>query len=126
MSEVTKAIDSGAHRLDKQASSNTDTHGEFHVSMATYWLIFWALMALLLITVIAAFIPLGILNMPVAMLIASVKAILVILFVILWMAHKGRFDEEWHSPVEMTGLYWHFVDIVWIFLFPLLYLVERH
>jgi cytochrome c oxidase subunit 3 len=28
--------------------------------------------------------------------------------------------------VEMSGLYWHFVDIVWIFLFPLLYLVERH
>jgi cytochrome c oxidase subunit 3 len=50
----------------------------------------------------------------------------VILFIIAWMAHKGRFDEEYHAPVEMTGLYWHFVDIVWIFLFPLLYLVERH
>jgi cytochrome c oxidase subunit 3 len=50
----------------------------------------------------------------------------VILFIILWMAHKGRFDSEYHAPVEMTGLYWHFVDIVWIFLFPLLYLVERH
>lgn len=50
----------------------------------------------------------------------------VILFIILWMAHKGRFDAEYHAPVEMTGLYWHFVDIVWIFLFPLLYLVERH
>jgi cytochrome c oxidase subunit III len=51
---------------------------------------------------------------------------IVILFVIAWMAHKGRFDSEYHAPVEMTGLYWHFVDIVWIFLFPLLYLVERH
>jgi len=51
---------------------------------------------------------------------------IVILFVITWQAHKGRFDEEYHAPVEMTGLYWHFVDIVWIFLFPLLYLVERH
>jgi cytochrome c oxidase subunit III len=50
----------------------------------------------------------------------------VILFIITWMAHKGRFDSEYHAPVEMTGLYWHFVDIVWIFLFPLLYLVERH
>ncbi|MEP7118159.1 MAG: cytochrome c oxidase subunit 3 family protein [Acidobacteriota bacterium] len=49
-----------------------------------------------------------------------------ILIVLTWMAHKGRFDSEWHAPVEMTGLYWHFVDIVWIFLFPLLYLVERH
>jgi cytochrome c oxidase subunit III len=51
---------------------------------------------------------------------------IVILFIVAWMAHKGRFDSEWHAPVEMTGLYWHFVDIVWIFLFPLLYLVERH
>ena len=51
---------------------------------------------------------------------------IVILVIIAWMAHKGRFDSEWHAPVEMTGLYWHFVDIVWIFLFPLLYLVERH
>jgi cytochrome c oxidase subunit 3 len=51
---------------------------------------------------------------------------IVILFVIAWMAHKGKFDSEYHAPVEMTGLYWHFVDIVWIFLFPLLYLVERH
>ena len=51
---------------------------------------------------------------------------IVILFIIAWQAHKGRFDEEYHAPVEMTGLYWHFVDIVWIFLFPLLYLVERH
>jgi cytochrome c oxidase subunit 3 len=46
--------------------------------------------------------------------------------VITWMAWKGRFDEEYYTPVELSGLYWHFVDIVWIFLFPLLYLVERH
>jgi cytochrome c oxidase subunit 3 len=51
---------------------------------------------------------------------------IVILGIIARMAHQGRFDSEWHAPVEMTGLYWHFVDIVWIFLFPLLYLVERH
>ena len=48
-----------------------------------------------------------------------------ILSVIAWMAHKGRFSPEWYTPVEMSGLYWHFVDIVWIFLFPLLYLVDR-
>ena len=46
--------------------------------------------------------------------------------VITWMAYKGKFDAEYYTPVEMSGLYWHFVDIVWIFLFPLLYLVERH
>jgi cytochrome c oxidase subunit 3 len=39
---------------------------------------------------------------------------------------KGRFDPEYHGPVEVIGLYWHFVDIVWIFLFPLLYLLGRH
>ncbi len=49
----------------------------------------------------------------------------VLLSVIAWMASKGRFSAEWYTPVEMSGLYWHFVDIVWIFLFPLLYLVDR-
>jgi cytochrome c oxidase subunit 3 len=48
-----------------------------------------------------------------------------LLSVIAWMAHQRRFSPEWYSPVEMSGLYWHFVDIVWIFLFPLLYLVDR-
>ena len=48
-----------------------------------------------------------------------------LLAVITWMAHKRRFSPEWNTPVEISGLYWHFVDIVWIFLFPLLYLVDR-
>jgi cytochrome c oxidase subunit 3 len=48
-----------------------------------------------------------------------------LLAVITWMAYKRRFSPEWYTPVEMSGLYWHFVDIVWIFLFPLLYLVDR-
>ena len=38
----------------------------------------------------------------------------------------GVFNAEYHNPVECFGLYWHFVDIVWIFLFPLLYLIGRH
>lgn len=42
----------------------------------------------------------------------------------LWIrARKGAFTSSYFSPVEMVGLYWHFVDIVWIFLFPLLYLI---
>jgi cytochrome c oxidase subunit 3 len=41
-------------------------------------------------------------------------------------AWRGRFTSAYHTPVEMLGLYWHFVDIVWIFLFPLLYLLGRH
>ncbi len=42
---------------------------------------------------------------------------------ILTMSIKGKYTPEWYTPVEVGGLYWHFVDIVWIFLFPLLYLI---
>jgi cytochrome c oxidase subunit 3 len=48
-----------------------------------------------------------------------------IFVVITWMAHKDRFTPEYHTPLEIAGLYWHFVDIVWIYLFPLLYLIDR-
>jgi cytochrome c oxidase subunit 3 len=46
-----------------------------------------------------------------------------VLTVLLVMAWRGAFSEERYNPIEMMGLYWHFVDIVWIFLFPLLYLL---
>ena len=49
-----------------------------------------------------------------------------ILAVLTLMAWRGRFGTTYYSPVELTGLYWHFVDIVWIFLFPLLYVLGRH
>jgi len=42
---------------------------------------------------------------------------------LLMMAVRGKFERGYYSPVEISGLYWHFVDIVWIFLFPLLYLI---
>jgi cytochrome c oxidase subunit 3 len=45
---------------------------------------------------------------------------------LLTMAWKGRFTPEYNTPVEIGGLYWHFVDIIWIYLFPLLYLIDRH
>ena len=45
---------------------------------------------------------------------------------LLIVAWRGTFSEDYYMPVEMSGLYWHFVDIVWIFLFPLLYLLGRH
>jgi cytochrome c oxidase subunit 3 len=48
---------------------------------------------------------------------------------LIWLMvlnHKGRFTKDFSTPVELVGLYWHFVDIVWIFLFPLLYLIGRH
>ena len=47
----------------------------------------------------------------------------------IWMlvwAYNGTLGDGYYSPVEIVGLYWHFVDIVWIFLFPLLYLIGRH
>lgn len=49
-----------------------------------------------------------------------------ILLVLLFQAKKGKFSQGYSTPLEITGLYWHFVDIVWIFLFPLLYLIGRH
>lgn len=45
---------------------------------------------------------------------------------LLWKAWLGSYTADYYAPVEMSGLYWHFVDIVWIFLFPLLYLLGRH
>jgi cytochrome c oxidase subunit 3 len=48
------------------------------------------------------------------------------LFIFLtYYAWRGRYTPKYYTPVEMCGLYWHFVDIVWIYLFPLLYLIDR-
>ena len=49
-----------------------------------------------------------------------------IMLVMLYWSWNGTITEEYSSPIEISGLYWHFVDIVWIFLFPLLYLIGRH
>jgi cytochrome c oxidase subunit 3 len=49
-----------------------------------------------------------------------------ILLVLIALATKGHFTPENPNAVEMVGLYWHFVDIIWIFLFPLLYLIGAH
>ena len=49
-----------------------------------------------------------------------------ILIWLLYWAHKGLYTPEYFTPVENFGLYWHFVDIIWIYLFPLLYLINRH
>lgn len=46
-----------------------------------------------------------------------------ILGVIIYYSQRGRYTPEYHNPVENAALYWHFVDIVWIFLYPMLYLV---
>jgi cytochrome c oxidase subunit 3 len=49
-----------------------------------------------------------------------------IFLVLAFSAWRGRYSEAYYTPVELAGLYWHFVDIVWIFLFPLFYLLGRH
>lgn len=49
----------------------------------------------------------------------------VLLGIIAWMSRRRRFSTQYYTPVEIVGLYWHFVDLVWIFLFPTLYLL-RH
>ena len=46
-----------------------------------------------------------------------------ILAILLGMSYRGRFSQHYHSPIEMTGLYWHFVDLVWVFVFLCFYLV---
>jgi cytochrome c oxidase subunit 3 len=45
---------------------------------------------------------------------------------VVYLGLRGGITEAYNTPVEITGLYWHFVDIVWIFLFPLLYLIGAH
>jgi cytochrome c oxidase subunit 3 len=45
---------------------------------------------------------------------------------ITWLiirAHRGEFDSKYYTPLECVGLFWHLVDLIWIYLFPLLYLV---
>jgi cytochrome c oxidase subunit 3 len=50
---------------------------------------------------------------------------IVIMGVLVIQTRRGLYDRDYYFPIETTGLYWHFVDIVWVFLFPLLYLVDR-
>jgi len=49
-----------------------------------------------------------------------------ILLILVIRARQDAYTEGHMTTIENFGLYWHFVDIVWIFLFPLLYLISRH
>jgi cytochrome c oxidase subunit 3 len=49
----------------------------------------------------------------------------VLLLVMAWRTWQGMFDQHYHTPLEMVALYWHLVDIVWIFVYPVIYLVGR-
>ena len=64
-------------------------------------------------------------------LMTGVHALHVAVGVVLLAIFAGRawwtgILAEHDTPVELLGLYWHFVDIIWVFLFPLIYLVNRH
>jgi cytochrome c oxidase subunit 3 len=50
----------------------------------------------------------------------------VLLSIMAWMTSRRKFSDVYYTPVEISGLYWHFVDIIWIYLYPLLYLVHRY
>ena len=49
-----------------------------------------------------------------------------LLLTLILQARRGKFSADYYTPVDTAGLYWHFVDVIWIFLFPLLYLIDRH
>ena len=49
-----------------------------------------------------------------------------ILLTLIFQAKAGKFTTNYYTPVDVAGLYWHFVDVFWIWLFPLLYLIDRH
>ena len=51
---------------------------------------------------------------------------IVVILVMRVVAHRGRFTPDSYTAVDLTGLYWHFVDTVWIFLLPMLYLLGTH
>jgi cytochrome c oxidase subunit 3 len=49
-----------------------------------------------------------------------------ILAVLLFRNFIGTFTSEYHTPIEIGGLYWHFIDIVWVFLFAIFYIPGLH
>jgi cytochrome c oxidase subunit III len=49
-----------------------------------------------------------------------------LLLLLVIRTRMGAFSSNYYTPIDMVGLYWHFVDIVWVFLFPLLYLLDRN
>jgi cytochrome c oxidase subunit III len=53
--------------------------------------------------------------------------ILIGIIVLLWLLRRsirGDFTSSYYTPVDLVGLYWHLVDVIWIYLFPLLYLIR--
>jgi cytochrome c oxidase subunit 3 len=51
---------------------------------------------------------------------------IVLVGIMAWLSHRSWFSGAGAVQIEVTGLYWHFIDIVWVFLYPLLYLIDLH
>ena len=49
---------------------------------------------------------------------------IIAIFIIFLLSARGAYNSTYYTPVDMVGLYWHLVDLIWIYLFPLLYLVD--
>lgn len=49
---------------------------------------------------------------------------IICIFIIFMYSARGAYNSTYYTPVDMVGLYWHLVDLIWIYLFPLLYLVD--
>jgi cytochrome c oxidase subunit 3 len=49
---------------------------------------------------------------------------IVMLSLVYWLGARGHFSTERHWGVEATVKYWHFVDVVWVFFYPILYLMD--
>jgi cytochrome c oxidase subunit 3 len=49
-----------------------------------------------------------------------------VILILAWLARRDYFSADYYGPVDVAGLYWHFVDIIWIFLLPILYLLGTH
>ena len=56
----------------------------------------------------------------------GVRTSVIYLTVVYIRLMRGKYDDGNYNHLEVAGLFWHFVDLVWIFLFPLLYLIGRH
>ena len=90
--------------LDEQLWPGRHFRADLPVQAQIFWFLYWAMTGLHALHVT---IGIGVLSG------------------LTWMAKRGRFSAAYYNPVDVGALYWHFVDIVWIFLYPLLYLINR-
>jgi cytochrome c oxidase subunit 3 len=90
--------------LDERLWPGPHFRGDLPPQAQIFWFLYWAMTGL------------HALHVTVGIGLLSVMAL---------MARRGKFSATYYNPVDVVALYWHFVDIVWIFLYPLLYLISR-